>query len=188
MIESLSLITDSHLPHPATAILSQAGYDVNQAPSIANVHSSQPATHAIIIPIPFQSLANWSRERATASRYPVLWWCDEANSPSLSLKDVDVLIDGVLFASMSVPQLQWSILIAASQFIRQQELIREREHLQLRLEERKWIEQAKGILCELKKISEEQAYQFLRQQAMNERKKMVDVARSIVHVYRLIHG
>ena len=115
----------------------------------------------------------------------MLWWCDETNNPLLSLKDIQV--DGILFASMSAAQIQWAILIAATQHARRLELIREREHLQLRLEERKWIEQAKGILCELKKISEEQAYQFLRQQAMNERKKMADVAKSIVHVYRLIH-
>jgi len=186
MIESLSLITGPHPSHPAATFLSQAGYDVKLAPSIADVHPLRPATHAVILPVSFLSLKNWSWEQLAVSVLPVIWWCEEANNPLPAPKEIQP--DGILFSSMSALQIQWSIHIAASQHAKRAELIREKEALLHRLEERKWIEQAKGILCELKKINEEQAYQFLRQQAMNERKKMVDVARSIVNVYRLIHG
>jgi two-component system, response regulator / RNA-binding antiterminator len=54
------------------------------------------------------------------------------------------------------------------------------------LEERKWIDQAKSILCEVKQLTEKEAYHILRKQAMDERRKVADVAASIVKVYRLL--
>jgi response regulator NasT len=64
----------------------------------------------------------------------------------------------------------------------------EKESLMLRLEERKWIDQAKAVLSEVKGIPENEAYDFLRKQAMNERKRIGEVAANIVKVYQLIHG
>lgn len=64
----------------------------------------------------------------------------------------------------------------------------EREQLLQRIEERKWIDQAKAVLCEIRGINEAEAYDFLRKQAMNDRKRIGEVAASIVKVYQLIHG
>ena len=63
---------------------------------------------------------------------------------------------------------------------------KEREQLLAKLEERKWIDRAKSILSEVKNIPEAEAYEFLRKQAMNERRRIVDVAVSIVKVYSLL--
>ncbi|MCK8778824.1 ANTAR domain-containing response regulator [Rhizobium sp. NTR19] len=48
------------------------------------------------------------------------------------------------------------------------------------LEERKIIERAKGILMKMRGLSEEEAFGLLRQTAMNEKKKMSDIAQSVV--------
>ena len=48
------------------------------------------------------------------------------------------------------------------------------------LEERKIIERAKGILMKSRKLSEDEAYALLRQTAMNEKKKLADIAQSVV--------
>ncbi|HEY8519288.1 MAG TPA: ANTAR domain-containing protein [Gammaproteobacteria bacterium] len=48
------------------------------------------------------------------------------------------------------------------------------------LEERKVIEQAKGILMSRKALTEEQAYALLRRTAMNQNRKIADLARSVV--------
>lgn len=48
------------------------------------------------------------------------------------------------------------------------------------LEERKIIERAKGILMKMRGLSEEEAFALLRQTAMNEKKKMSDIAQSVV--------
>ena len=48
------------------------------------------------------------------------------------------------------------------------------------LEDRKVIDRAKGILMTAKNITEEQAYALLRKTAMNEKKKIADVAQSVI--------
>jgi len=52
----------------------------------------------------------------------------------------------------------------------------------LTLVERKQIERAKGILMKQKSMDEEQAYQTLRQAAMSQNKRMIDVANNIIDV------
>ena len=48
------------------------------------------------------------------------------------------------------------------------------------LEDRKVIDRAKGILMKAKNISEEAAYALLRKTAMNENKKIAEVAQSVI--------
>ena len=48
------------------------------------------------------------------------------------------------------------------------------------LDERKVIDRAKGILMEAKTLSEPAAYALLRKTAMNEKKKIAEVAQSVV--------
>jgi response regulator NasT len=48
------------------------------------------------------------------------------------------------------------------------------------LEERKVIDRAKGILMKVKNLSEESAYALLRKTAMNENKKIAEVAQSVI--------
>ena len=48
------------------------------------------------------------------------------------------------------------------------------------LEERKVIDRAKGILMKAKNLTEEEAYTLLRKTAMNEKKKIVEIAQSVI--------
>ena len=53
------------------------------------------------------------------------------------------------------------------------------------LSERKIIERAKGILMRSRGMSEEEAYAALRKTAMNEKKRIVDIANSLVTADRI---
>src|SRR4029079_18989631 len=53
-------------------------------------------------------------------------------------------------------------------------------------EERKIIDRAKGILMKAKNLSEETAYAMLRKTAMNENKKIAEVAQSVVTAAELL--
>ena len=48
------------------------------------------------------------------------------------------------------------------------------------LEERKVIDRAKGILMKAKNLTEEEAYALLRKTAMNENKKIAEIAQSVI--------
>ncbi|WP_082053628.1 ANTAR domain-containing response regulator [Gordoniibacillus kamchatkensis] len=143
------------------------------------------AADAALLSVPAEGLAAWRKKVLALRPVPVLLWCDDLTFPSQECK-LDVELDGLLSANMSAIDLHASLLIGFNHFLQRREWLQEREQLLSRLEERKWIDQAKGILCEIKGISEAEAYDFLRKQAMNERKRMVDVATSIVKVYQLL--
>jgi len=54
------------------------------------------------------------------------------------------------------------------------------------LAERKRIERAKGILMRARGLSEDQAYQALRKQAMDRNKRLIDVAESVIAASELL--
>ena len=54
------------------------------------------------------------------------------------------------------------------------------------LEARKTIDRAKGILMQAKGLSEEQAYAALRKTAMNEKRKIADVAQAVITATELL--
>ncbi|EIM26701.1 ANTAR domain-containing response regulator [Microvirga lotononidis] len=64
----------------------------------------------------------------------------------------------------------------------------QRELLEARneLASRKVVERAKGILMRTRQLSEEEAYGLLRQTAMNEKRKLVDIAQSVVTAASLL--
>ena len=64
----------------------------------------------------------------------------------------------------------------------QRELVAARNELA----SRKMVERAKGILMRTRHLSEEEAYALLRQTAMNEKRKLVDIAQSLVTAASLL--
>ena len=57
-----------------------------------------------------------------------------------------------------------------------------------KLEDRKLIERAKGIVMEQQGISEAEAYQAMRRLAMRKNKRLVDVAESVIAAAELLQG
>lgn len=78
------------------------------------------------------------------------------------------------------PDLETAVAIARRRFEEIQTLRNEAGDLRQALEDRKIIERAKGVLVERMGVGENEAFARLRQVAMDERKKIVDVARVIV--------
>lgn len=56
----------------------------------------------------------------------------------------------------------------------------ELETVRAALNERKIVERAKGLLMATRKLSEEDAYKMLRQTAMSQNRKLVEVAESVL--------
>jgi response regulator NasT len=62
----------------------------------------------------------------------------------------------------------------------------ELERTKSQLEDRKVIDRAKALIMRAKSIPEEQAYALMRKVAMNENKKIADIARSIITAAELL--
>lgn len=56
----------------------------------------------------------------------------------------------------------------------------ERDQAKTALEERKVIDRAKGILMQAKNLTEDEAYALLRKTAMNEKRKIAEIAQSVI--------
>lgn len=78
------------------------------------------------------------------------------------------------------------IQVALARFEQESQLRQQLEGVQQQLQDRKTIEQAKGLLMEKRGMSERDAYAALRQQAMRQNLKLADVARRILSMAELL--
>jgi response regulator NasT len=76
--------------------------------------------------------------------------------------------------------------MAMSRFSAFDRLQRELVEARNELASRKIIERAKAILMRTRQLSEEEAYALLRQTAMNEKRKLADIAQSVVTAASLL--
>lgn len=168
-------------------ILEAYGYHVIRANEEKKAELQMSSADAVILHMPLDEVKAWGTKLLKQKTIPLLWWCS-ASTASLSLAfcEDDVPVDGILTPTMGEQELHWALHFGSKHCFERQQWLNERKQLEGRLEERKWIDMAKGILCKIKNISEAEAYDVLRKQAMNERKRMVDVATSIVKVYQIL--
>lgn len=73
-----------------------------------------------------------------------------------------------------------AIEVARSRYEQNLEISKELQDVQERLETRKLVDRAKGILMEANQISEAEAYRRIQLQSMNMRKSMKEVAEAII--------
>jgi response regulator NasT len=168
-------------------VLGSCGYLVEVAVTQEEAVSRISEADASILHLPITDINAWGTLLMRQKIAPIIWWCtDETATLSVAACEDNIMVDGVLAPSMQPQEIHWSLHFSAKQCFERQQWLKEREQLLSRIEERKWIDMAKGILSKVKNISESEAYDLLRKQAMNERKRMVDVATSIVKVYQLL--
>lgn len=73
-----------------------------------------------------------------------------------------------------------AIAVARARFIDWAEARRQRDQLEVKLEERKLIERAKGLLMDTRNLSEREAYRFLQKTSQDKNTPMVELARKIL--------
>lgn len=74
--------------------------------------------------------------------------------------------------------------VAIARFEADQALKRELAQAQARLDERKAVERAKGLLMKARGIDEEEAYRVLRKMAMDRRMRLADAARDVIDLMK----
>lgn len=161
-----------------TQKLTSIGIKVIQSHPTRNL-SLKDSFAGIILCSSFGLMKEWIDNPANHYEVPVWWWCHESDYPT----EIQFELDGILTCSMSSTEIQWSLALGAFHFKQRNEALRRIESLEEKLEERKLIEKAKGILTSMIKMTEAEAYHYLRNQAMKERKKITDICHSIILLY-----
>ncbi|OMF37748.1 hypothetical protein BK133_04215 [Paenibacillus sp. FSL H8-0548] len=131
----------------------------------------------VVLDTPASRLKQWLSVANEHYNVPLLWWCQEWK-PATQVPHSKV--DGILCCGMNTSELQWGILLGIKNYQRRLHLEREYSFMVSKLEERKLLDHAKYIVSEKNNISESKAYEMMRQKAMQERKKIIEVAQSIL--------
>jgi response regulator NasT len=104
---------------------------------------------------------------------------DRSDSASIEAA-VDAGVSAYVVDGLKKERVKPILDMAVSRFNAFSRLQRELADAKSALEERKVVERAKGIMMRMRGLSEEEAFALLRQTAMNEKKKMSEIAQSVV--------
>ena len=113
------------------------------------------------------------------ARRPIAMFVDKTDSATVQAA-VDAGISAYVVDGLRRERIKPILDVTISRFHAFDRLQTELHQAKSALEERKVIEQAKGILMKQRNISEEDAYVLLRRTAMNQNRKIADLARSLV--------
>jgi response regulator NasT len=110
---------------------------------------------------------------------PIAMFVDRSDTASIEAA-VDAGVSAYIVDGLKKERVKPILDMAVSRFNAFSRLQRELADAKSALEERKIVERAKGILMKMRGLSEEEAFALLRQTAMNEKKKISDIAQSVV--------
>ncbi|MGB6488417.1 MAG: ANTAR domain-containing protein [Steroidobacteraceae bacterium] len=112
-------------------------------------------------------------------RRPVAMFVDRSDTDMIRAA-VEAGVGAYIVDGLKKERVKAILDMAVSRFQAFSELREELEQARQALNERKVVERAKGILMKEKGLSEETAYDLLRRAAMNDGKRVVEIAQAVV--------
>ncbi|RVK30312.1 ANTAR domain-containing response regulator [Sinorhizobium meliloti] len=110
---------------------------------------------------------------------PIAMFVDRSDTASIEAA-VEAGVSAYIVDGLKKERVKPILDMAVSRFKAFSRLQRELAEAKSALEERKLVERAKGILMKMRGLSEDEAFALLRQAAMNEKKKISEIAQSVV--------
>ncbi len=146
---------------------------------LQRIYSIDPDVILIDLENPSRDVLEQMFQVSRAVKRPIAMFVDQSDAASIEAA-VDAGVSAYIVGSMQKERIKGILDLCISRFNAFSRLQNELEKTRSQLEERKVIDRAKGILMKAKSITEEQAYALLRKTAMNENKKIADVAQSVI--------
>lgn len=164
--------------------LRENGYDnVTVVHDIAGIARTIAAINPDVIVIDLENPNRDTLENmfqlSRAVKRPVAMFVDRADRASIEAA-VEAGVSAYVVDGLKRERVKPILDTAIVRFNAFSSLSRELEAARSELEDRKMIERAKGILMTSKGLSEEDAYALLRKTAMNQNRKIVEIAQSLV--------
>jgi len=120
-----------------------------------------------------------------AVKRPIAMFVDRSDTEAMQ-SAIDAGVSAYVVDGLRQERVKNILDMAISRFNAFSRLERELEAARGALEERKVIDQAKGLIMKSRGVDEDAAYKLLRKAAMNGNRKIVDVAESLVMSARLL--
>jgi len=146
---------------------------------LARIYAIDPDVILIDLENPSRDELEQMFQVSRAVKRPIAMFVDQSDTASIEAS-VDAGVSAYIVGNLQKERIKSILDLTISRFNAFARLQSELDRAKSALEERKVIDRAKGILMEAKNLTEEQAYALLRKTAMNENKKIAEVAQSVI--------
>jgi two-component system, response regulator / RNA-binding antiterminator len=120
-----------------------------------------------------------------AQARPVAMFADKSDAAMINAA-IDAGVSAYVVDGLKKERVKTIVDVSISRFNAFARLREELAQAQSQLADRKAIDQAKALVMKARNISEDQAYAMMRKVAMNEGKKIAEIARSIITAAELL--
>jgi response regulator NasT len=152
---------------------------------LARIYALDPDVIVIDLENPSRDILEQMFQVSRAVRRPIAMFVDQSDSDSIRAS-VDAGVSAYIVDGLKKERLKPILDLCILRFNAFARLQDELERTKSALEDRKAIDRAKGILMKLKGLTEDEAYVLLRSTAMREKKKIGDIAQSIITAAELL--
>lgn len=180
---------DSSKTEMLTSSLNEAGFEVVGRVAcdddiLSGIQVCDPDVLVIDMESPDDYIFNQLIEINKESPKPMVFFADKGESDVIK-KAVKAGVSAFIVDGLTARRIKPVIELAIERFIEMQSLYKKLAESKENLEERKIIERAKGILMSRKGVSEDEAYTSLRKLAMEQNKKLVNIANNVIEMSEL---
>lgn len=152
---------------------------------LARVYAMDPDVILIDLENPSRDILEQMFQVSRAVRRPVAMFVDQSDADSIQ-RSVEAGVSAYIVDGLKRERIKHILDLCVSRFNAFAKLQDELDRTKSALEERKIIDRAKGILMKLKNLNEDEAYVLMRSTAMREKKKIGEIAQSIVTASELL--
>ncbi|MEC9245906.1 ANTAR domain-containing response regulator [Nitratireductor rhodophyticola] len=172
--------------------LREAGHEqvtlVHDVHAIARrVSEVQPDVIVIDLENPNRDMLENMFNLSRAVKRPIAMFVDRSDQAAIEAA-VDAGVSAYVVDGLRQERVKPILDMAISRFNAFSRMERELEDARNELESRKIVEKAKGILMRSKGLSEDEAYQRLRRAAMDQNRKISEIAQSLITASELLGG
>jgi response regulator NasT len=145
----------------------------------ARLVSADPDAVVIELESPSRDLIERMFEVSRLTERPVVMFVDRSE-PEMMQAAIEAGLSAYVVDGLKPDRVRSVVDVAILRFNAVARLERELAEAKIELVDRKLIERAKGVLMKMKGISEAEAYALLRRTAMNEKRKIAEVAQALI--------
>jgi response regulator NasT len=146
---------------------------------LARIYALDPDVILIDLENPSRDVLEQMFQVSRAVRRPIAMFVDQSDSASIQAS-VDAGVSAYIVDGLKKERIKYILDTCIMRFNAFSRLQDELERTKSALEDRKAIDRAKGILMQAKSLTEEEAYAMLRKAAMNENKRIAEIAQAVI--------
>ncbi|MBI3702053.1 MAG: ANTAR domain-containing protein [Afipia sp.] len=146
---------------------------------LARIYALDPDVILIDLENPSRDILEQMFQVSRAVRRPIAMFVDQSDAASIQ-QSVEAGVSAYIVDGLKKERIKPILDLCISRFNAFSKLQDELDRTKSALEDRKVLDRAKGLLMKAKNLTEDEAYVLIRSTAMREKKKVGEIAQSIV--------